>query len=483
MDVHRRSLALVLLAACASGEGDSRGEATLSQPPATTGPASTGPDASTDATTIGPLAASTTSAAEPDATTTTGAPTSTSTGEPAGCGDGEVQPPELCDDGDLVDGDGCNVDCTPSGQVLWSATVPGVLGLHDEVTACQVDAAGSIYALGFVGAAMGDDDLWLSKRAATGEELWTAGHAGAAKTRDQGRGLAVDPAELVYAAGFENTATQGNDVFVRKYAADGTAVWTKMYDGPASGGDAAYAATLTPAGELLVVGAQSVAGQSLDAWLRKYSSLGDVMWTRSHAGASAGPDAAYAIAVSAEGHLYVAGSETVEGEADNVWLGKYDADGNQLWSRLYNGAASDKDYLYAALAMDEGGVVVCGFETGAEVPWKSFVRRYDADGLTVWTELDEGPQDAGALCWGLARAAGGDLVLAGAAMIDGQREPQVRRIGPDGTPRWSTVVPGAGGAASHARCVAAAPDGTFVVGGALDAGVDGRDRWLARLSP
>ena len=31
------------------------------------------------------------------------------------CGDGVVQAPELCDDGNLVDGDGCDSNCTPTG--------------------------------------------------------------------------------------------------------------------------------------------------------------------------------------------------------------------------------------------------------------------------------------------------------------------------------------------------------------------------------
>jgi cysteine-rich repeat protein len=35
--------------------------------------------------------------------------------EATGCGNGTTEPPELCDDGDLVDGDGCDSNCTPTG--------------------------------------------------------------------------------------------------------------------------------------------------------------------------------------------------------------------------------------------------------------------------------------------------------------------------------------------------------------------------------
>src|SRR2546427_2118298 len=30
------------------------------------------------------------------------------------CGNGTVEPPEVCDDGNLVDGDGCDSNCTPT---------------------------------------------------------------------------------------------------------------------------------------------------------------------------------------------------------------------------------------------------------------------------------------------------------------------------------------------------------------------------------
>ena len=64
-----------------------------------------------------------------------------------------------------------------------------------------------------------------------------------------------------------------------------------------------------------------------------------------------------------------------------------------------------------------------------------------------------------------------------------QREPWLRRLAPDGAPRWSAVIAGAGAGSSHARCLRPAPDGTLVAAGGVDGGVDGRDVWVARLSP
>lgn len=412
-----------------------------------------------------------------DASSSSGAP------EPV-CGDGVVDEGELCDDGDDVDGDGCNADCQVSGTLVWSTTHAGMLGLSDEGLGCDVDGTGSIYVVGLTALSAADEELWLRKYAAEGQALWTQTYAGSAKLKDQGRGVVVDAAELVYAAGFVNVLEQGNNVFVRKYAADGMPVWTKSFNGAASVGDIASAAVLTKTGDLLVGGATGVMDAGNDTWLRKYSPTGAVLWTRGHAGAGKGHDETNALAVTDDGGtFYAAGIESVPGEGRNLWLGKYDIDGNLLWSRLYNGMASKDDYLHAAVAMPDGGVVVCGYETALTIPWSSFLRRYDANGLVVWTEIDAGPEELGALCYGLDRASNGDLLLAGAAIAGTTREPRLRRLAPDGTPLWSTVVVGAGKGGSQARCVREAPDGTVVAVGGQDDDSDGRDAWIARFTP
>jgi cysteine-rich repeat protein len=50
----------------------------------------------------------------PTTTTTTG-PTTTTTTLPPGCGNGQLDAGEQCDDGNLVDGDGCDGNCTLTG--------------------------------------------------------------------------------------------------------------------------------------------------------------------------------------------------------------------------------------------------------------------------------------------------------------------------------------------------------------------------------
>jgi cysteine-rich repeat protein len=491
---------MLVVAACADGGGDSRTDPSAASFVSVANPSESAAETTGSTSTTGEPDPTTTVTGSSSGSSSGGEPTtgalgttgeassseggeSSSTGVMVGCGDGVVDAPEVCDDANQVDGDGCNNDCTLSGQLLWQSTQEGGVGLADEGIGCAIDGTGAIHVAGYLSVGPGDDDLWVRKYSFSGVPIWTQTHAGTAMLKDQGRAVVVDAAALVYVAGFANNLMQDNDVLVRKFASDGKPTWAKAHNGAAMLSDSGNAALLTLDGSLVVAGAVTVAGAGTDTWLRKYSLDGMQGWTRTYAGAGKGNEAAHALTQAADGSIYAAGQETVPGEGTNIWLGKYDPDGNLSWSKLYSGTAGKNDFLYGAVAMDDGGVVVCGYETAVEIPWKSFLRRYDAAGKAMWTEIDAGPEMLGALCWSVDLAANGDILYAGGVMQGATREPRVRRLTPDGVELWSTIAAGPGTEVSQARCVRAAPDGTIVVAGSQDVGVDGRDIWVARFSP
>ncbi|HEY8377947.1 MAG TPA: DUF1554 domain-containing protein [Nannocystis sp.] len=120
-------------ATTATGGTTSAGTTTAADPTTSTGTTtststSTSTGTSTDATT----AAATTFSTDPTATSGTTEPETTTletTGGRPFCGDGVVDPGEQCDDGNLVDGDGCDSCILKFLHVfVTSATYPGDLG-------------------------------------------------------------------------------------------------------------------------------------------------------------------------------------------------------------------------------------------------------------------------------------------------------------------------------------------------------------------
>ena len=130
--------------------------------------------------------------------------------------------------------------------------------------------------------------------------------------------------------------------FVRKYDAEGTEVWTRQFG--TSEQDYAVAVAVV-AGSLYVTGVtkgalpgQSVSGDT-DAFVRKYDTEGNEVWTRQFG--SSGADRPSGVAADAVG-VYVAGrtwatlpGQTSAGGESDAFLRKYDTQGNEVWTRQF----------------------------------------------------------------------------------------------------------------------------------------------------
>ncbi|MDC0721113.1 DUF4215 domain-containing protein [Nannocystis bainbridge] len=112
---------LAVVAGCGAQPADptASDSAATEEPPSTTsttGTSTPAPTTSTGTTSDSPDGTTSSTAADDPTTTTTTSTTDTS-GGPVECGDGVVGVGEECDDGNLVDGDGCESDCK-IGDVL-----------------------------------------------------------------------------------------------------------------------------------------------------------------------------------------------------------------------------------------------------------------------------------------------------------------------------------------------------------------------------
>jgi hypothetical protein len=146
-------------------------------------------------------------------------------------------------------------------------------------------------------------------------------------------------------------------------------------------------------------GAQSWQGW-FDAFLRKYDHTGNLLWTRQFG--SPLDDSAMGAATYA-GSLYVAGftsgaltNQPNAGFTD-AFLRKYDTNGNVLWTRQFGTGGWDKA---TAIVADAAGVYVVGETSGSFTRQPSsgngdcFVKRYDPSGNLLWTQqFDSGEPD------------------------------------------------------------------------------------------
>jgi Ca2+-binding RTX toxin-like protein len=218
----------------------------------------------------------------------------------------------------------------------------------------------------------------------------------------------------VYVAGFVGGYLPGQDhaggadAFARAYDAAGSEQWTRQFGTDANDRALSVAADATG---VYIAGytngqfpGQAKAGgpDDLDAFLRRYTLDGDLLWTRQFG--TAEEDRAHGVAVDGTG-VVVTGftrgalpGQTSAGLQD-VFVRRYDLNGNPLWTHQfgtsgedpYTGSPTEENDVAWAVAADASGISVAG-EIGGTLPGENpslngsaFVRRYRPDGTVVWT--------------------------------------------------------------------------------------------------
>jgi hypothetical protein len=314
----------------------------------------------------------------------------------------------------------------------------------DQAFAVAVDASGNVYVTGFTNGTFagetsaGLEDAFVRKYDASGGVVWTRqfGTTG----YDEAFGVAVDASGNVYVTGFTTgtfagqISAGGDDAFLRKYDASGNVVWTRQFGTPA--GERAFGVVVDASMNAYVVGYTESAlggpfsGGNSDAFVRKFDSGGNVLWTRQFGGA--GTTTAYGVAIDGSGNVYVGGRTAVTVTVDcppctrlvtEGFVRKYDSGGNSLWSREFGTVVTQGQFTVSSLARGVAvdasgnayavGTVLGGAlegQTGAGLD-DAVLRKYDPSGNVLWTrQFGTAADDVG---FGVAVDPSGNAVVSG----------------------------------------------------------------------
>ena len=101
---------------------------------------------------------------------------------------------------------------------------------------------------------------------------------------------------------------------------------------------------------------------------------GELVWTKTFGGS--GDESIHGVAKTMDGGFVVVGyTKSNDGDItdavdtiEDIWLTKYNADGNLLWSKTYGGSADD--YGYSVVENNDGTLTVAGYSlsSDADVP-------------------------------------------------------------------------------------------------------------------
>jgi PKD domain/RTX calcium-binding nonapeptide repeat (4 copies)/Beta-propeller repeat len=289
-----------------------------------------------------------------------------------------------------------------TGMILWTRQFGS--SLNDSPLSVSVDASG-IYVAGRTEgslpgqANLGGADAFVTKFDADGNQVWTR-QLGSSLS-DVAFGVATGPSGVYVAGTTDGTlpgqiSAGGSDAFVQKYDANGTLLWTRQFGAPGTDqvlGVAVNGLDLYVTGQVRgTLPGQASAG-SIDAFARKYDAAGNEIWTRQFGTGSF--DQSFGIAAS-DSAVYVGGviwnGNALPGQesagSEDAFVRKYDSNGTEVWTRQFGTPNGD---TVNELSADASGIYLAGHTTGAlpgqthEGSVDAFVRKYDLGGNEVWT--------------------------------------------------------------------------------------------------
>jgi hypothetical protein len=319
------------------------------------------------------------------------------------------------------------------GELLWARTWGGY---YVEVESVAIDGLGNLYTTGDFSGTVDFDPgpavdyrtpdptytgIFLSKFDSSGNLLWVK--TWYATSIFESNSVGVDSSGSVYVTGYFNftadfdpgpavdnhTSHGAGDAFLISLDSSGSFRWVRTWGGTypdrpsaitvdmldgiyITGGFASKNADFDPGpGEDL----HSTARYD-DVFLSKFDSNGNFQWARTWGGL--GRDAGISAAADITGNVYVAGAfDSTEYARPDAFLVKYDPNGNYLWADTWGGNWADSAVTVAVDENGNGYVAGCfrgkvDFDPGPGTSYiksnaqnDAFLSKFDPDGNYLWT--------------------------------------------------------------------------------------------------
>jgi hypothetical protein len=199
-------------------------------------------------------------------------------------------------------------------------------------------------------------------------------------------------------------------------------------------------------------------------WLIKADADGNEIWDRVFGGSH--NDIGYSVQQTGDGGYVIAGSTESFGEGGkDAWLIKTDAKGNMIWNNTFGGGRSD--WGKSVQQTSDGGYILTGSTYSYEVAHQSqmvWLIKVDSSGKNIWSKIFGGPRDD----WGnsVYETSDGGYIIAGATKSygeDGNSALWLIKTDANGNEVWDKTFSGPGNAVGYS--VQQTNDGGYIIAG------------------
>ena len=320
-------------------------------------------------------------------------------------------------------GDLLTMKVSPSGTILWQVRVPAVKYAVEYGMKLLLDANGNLVITGLKWNG-NDMDIRTIKYRADGTQIWSSIYNSTFEGIDIPSAMITGPDGSVYITGISWSGTSV-DYITLKYNADGSLAWQARNDGP--GGESwneATALALDADGNVIVTGYSP----NEEGWLNyhtvKYNSAGAEIWSQDYNYESSDPEfpaavtnsVPQAITTDADNNIYITGTfDTFVGRTGTI---KYNAAGVQQWINTYK---TDGEITQGwQIELNDDNLYVAGSHNGNFADNGNVLISYTTDGTQNWVKETTDLIEAGNVK--LLFDAQGNPIVAAKGMTPGAEE-------------------------------------------------------------
>lgn len=361
----------------------------------------------------------------------------------------------------------CTLGCAAAVSAEWVKEYAGPANGDDYSTAIAVDGGGNVYVTGHsdgISTSL-DSDYATIKYSANGSREWVARYDGPASDSDSPTGIAVDGDGNVYVTGRSSAVVsefEGDyDFATVKYDTDGNQKWVTRYGTLEGIHDIPAGIAVDGLGNVYVAGGSTGDTFCLNSTVIKYDADGNCIWTRRFDGG------AYAIALDDSANVYVTGTVTI----------KYDSDGNRKWVTRSSGETS-------SIALDDtGNVYVAGQIKRTSSGYDYLIVKYDANGSRKWVKRYNGPANGSDFAHAIALDGAGNVYVTGVSEGTSSGEDYATvKYDANGNRKWVKRYNGPANGGDSASAIALDGKGNVYVTGWSDSDSSGKTHDCATIN-
>ena len=290
----------------------------------------------------------------------------------------------IAGDSDLGDFNVSVVKYDNSGTLLWNRTW-GFPDTTDRVKGLGLDSSDNIYLVISSYNITTSGNIFLVKYNNIGEIQWESEWGG--DDSDYPSSFVIDSSDNIYIGGATHSygtivSSTIRSACLLKYDSSGTRLWNRTWNGNKS---VFRSLRLDSSGNIYGAGDTDPLGdQYMDIFLVKYNDNGDQLWNRTWGGADS--EGFQIMKLDSLDNIYLAGvtNSFGAGGADSCLI-KYNSGGTQMWNYTWGRTYSD---LPEALAIDSKDNIYCvGYSQEGAADYFTFMLKFNSSGHLLWENL------------------------------------------------------------------------------------------------